>query len=64
MMWQSILFLLYVSIGYGFLSAVDKHNGYSSGLGGILVIFLWPMLVIMGITVGIIDGVSGDNENE
>ena len=61
-MWQSLLVLLYVSIGFGFLYAYDKSDAEHSGFGSFFCFMLWPMLLIGVIVAGLL-GAFNERDN-
>ena len=51
-----LLLMLYLSIGFGFLYSMYKDKPTSiPGAGAFILILLWPILVIMGITAGVLN---------
>ena len=54
-MGRLLLLALYLSIGLGFLYAMDKSKHEATGGASFICVTLWPMLVIIGITAGVLN---------
>ena len=50
-----LLIMLYLSIGFGFLYAMDKSKHEATGAASFICVTLWPILVIIGLTAGVLN---------
>ena len=59
-----LLLLLYLSIGLGFLYAMEKSKHETTGAGDFICVLLWPILVIIGITAGVLNMFDKEDDDD